>query len=148
MLCHSSGAGISVLNTLECPDMQKNQAQYLSPVRLLVIYMITTLLFLMSVDLHIHPPETAMTAEHGAAVSISSISGKFISPDDCDEICVNPDTVLKGKQVDSSILVVFLLVVVMLSILLPFFVGRLRDAGKGLPVIPFHGSPSLRAPPQ
>jgi len=124
--------------------MRKNREQL--SVRLLIIYMITALLFLTSVELHIHTEETAAAADHGSAVSISALSGD-LTPDNSDEIVVSPDSVLKVKQGSMSILAVFLLVAVMMTILCRTFIGRLREAHTLLPLVRFHGTPPLRAPP-
>jgi hypothetical protein len=115
---------------------------------MLVIYMITALLFLTSVELHIHTQETATTVDHGMAVSISAITGDFMSETGSDEIIVSPDSVLKVKQNSINILAVFLLIAVMLTVLCRTFIGRLREGHTLLPLIPFQGTPPLRAPPQ
>lgn len=117
-------------------------------IKMLVIYMITALLFLTSVELHIHTQETDATVDHGFAVSISSIAGDLISDVANDEIKVSPDSVLKVKQNSINILAVFLLIAVMLTVLCRTFIGRLREGHTLLPLIPFQGTPPLRAPPQ
>ncbi len=114
---------------------------------MLIIYMISALLFLTSVELHIHTQETAATVDHGFAVSISSLAGDFVNGDISDKITVSPDSVLKVKQSGMSILAVFLLIAVMLTVLCRTFIGRLRESHAQLPFIPFHGTPPLRAPP-
>ncbi len=116
--------------------------------KMLVIYMITALLFLTSVELHIHTQETAATVDHGMAVSISAIAGDLMSETGSDEIIVSPDSVLKVKQSSINILAVFLLIAVMLTVLCRTFIGRLREGHALLPLIPFQGTPPLRAPPQ
>ncbi|PCJ88837.1 MAG: hypothetical protein COA54_00975 [Thiotrichaceae bacterium] len=115
--------------------------------KMLVIYMITTLLFLTSFKIHIHDHEAAAVADHGFAVSISSFSSDFIPEGSSDEIIVSPDGVLKIEQSNINLLAVFLLIAVMLTVLCRTFIGRLRDDYVQLPVIPFHGTPPLRAPP-
>jgi len=116
--------------------------------KMLVIYMITALLFLTSVELHIHTQETAATVDHGMAVSISAIAGDLMSETGSDEIIVSPDSVLKVKQSSINILAVFLLIAVMLTVLCRTFIGRLREGHALLLLIPFQGTPPLRAPPQ
>ena len=109
--------------------------------------MITALLFLTSVELHIHTEETASTAGHGSAVSIGAIAGDIMLDGASDEIIVSPDSVLKVKQNAMTLLAVFLLIAVLLAVLCKIFIGRLRECHAQLPVIPFHGTPPLRAPP-
>ena len=116
-------------------------------IKMLVIYMITALLFLTSVEIHIHDHEAAAVADHGSAVSISSFSSDFIPEGSSDEIIVSPDGILKIEQSDINLLAVFLLIAVMLTVLCRTFIGRLREGHAQLPVIPFHGTPPLRAPP-
>ena len=116
-------------------------------VKILVIYMIMALLFLASVDLHIHTADSASTADHGSAVSISSITDDLMDKSTGDEINVSPDGVLKVKQDDIGVFAVFLLVAIMLAVLCATFIGRLRGNLALLPLAPFYGAPSLRAPP-
>ena len=125
--------------------MRKHQKQL--SIKMLIMYMISALLFLTSVELHIHTEETAATVDHGSAVSISSLAGDIVNGDISDEITVSPDSVLKVKQNAVSMLAVFLLIAVMLAVLCRTFIGRLRESHARLPVIPFHGTPPLRAPP-
>ena len=114
---------------------------------MLIIYMITTLLFLTSVEIHIHDQEAAIAADHGFAVSISSVANDLVPESNSDEITVSPDGVLKIKQGSINLLAIFLLIAVMVTVLCRTFIGRLRESHAQLPVIPFHGTPPLRAPP-
>ena len=125
--------------------MYKNRKQLST--KMLIIYMVTALLFLTSVELHIHTHETAANTDHGTAVSISSMANDLITEDGKDEITVSTDSALKVKQSNVSLLAVFLLIAVMLTVLCRTFIGRLRDGHTQLPLIPFHGTPPLRAPP-
>lgn len=138
-------SGTTDLNTVRIRNMRKNRKQ--QSVKILVMYMIMALLFLTSVELHIHTPESAASADHGSAVSISVFTDDLMTESDSDEIKVSPDSVLKVKQDIISIFAVFLLVAVMLTILCRIFIGRLRENLAQLPLTPFHGAPSLRAPP-
>jgi len=138
-------SGIIILNILEYTNMQALRKQ--RSIKMLVIYMITALLFLTSVELHIHDQEAAAAADHGFAVSISSFANDLLPENSSDEITVNPDGLLKIKQSSVNLLAVFLLVAVMLTVLCRTFIGRLRENHTQLPVIPFHGTPPLRAPP-
>lgn len=117
------------------------------PIKMLIIYMITALLFLTSVELHIHTEKDASIVDHGSAVSISSIASGLVTDGASDEISVSPDSVLKVKQGSISLLAVFLLIAVTLSVLCRTFIGRLRESHAQLPFLPFHGTPPLRAPP-
>jgi hypothetical protein len=125
--------------------MSKHRKQL--SIKMLIIYMVTALLFLTSVDVHIHTQETAATADHGSGVSISSFADDFMVADSHDEITVSADSALKVKQSTVSLFAVFLLITVMLTVLCRTFIGRLREGHAQLPLIPFHGTPSLRAPP-
>ena len=114
---------------------------------MLVMYMITALLFLTSVEIHIHDQETAATADHSFAVSISSLTNDLMPEGSSDEITVSSESVLKVKQSSVNLLAIFLLIAVMVTVLCRTFIGRLRESHTQLPVIPFHGTPPLRAPP-
>ena len=116
-------------------------------IKMLVIYMITALLFLTSVEIHIHDQDTAATADHGSAVSISSLVNDLLPEDSSDEITVSPDGARIVKQSSVDLFAVFLFVAVMLTVLCRTFIGRLRESHTQLPFIPFHGTPPLRAPP-
>jgi hypothetical protein len=116
-------------------------------IKMLVIYMITALLFLTSVEIHIHSQDAAASLDHGFAVSISSLANDLMPEGSSDEITVSPESVLKVKQSSVSILAIFLLIAVMLTVLCRTFIGRLREGHTQLPFVPFHGTPPLRAPP-
>ena len=115
---------------------------------MLIMYVITALLFLTSVELHIHTQETAATVEHGFAVDISSFAGNLMHQGGSNEIIVSPDSALKVKQSSVNLLAIFLLVAVLAAVQCRSFFGRVRESQTHLPIIPFHGSPLLRAPPQ
>ena len=51
-------------------------------------YIIAALLFLMSVDLHIHTADKAVVSDHGSPVSISSLTGDIMIDGDNDEIII------------------------------------------------------------
>lgn len=115
--------------------------------KMLVIYMITALLFLTSFEIHIHDQQAAASADHGSAVSISTLANDLMPEGSSDEITVSPDGVLKLKQSTVSILAIFLLIAVMLTVLCRTFIGRLREVHTQIPFVPFHGAPPLRGPP-
>ena len=126
--------------------MLKNKKQL--TIKMLIMYMITALLFLSSVELHIHTQETAATVEHGFAVDISSLASNLVHQVGSDEIIVSPESALKVKPSSLSLLAVFLLIAVMAAVPCRTFIGRLRESQTRLPIIPFYGTPPLRAPPQ
>ena len=126
--------------------MLKNKKQL--SIKMLIMYMITALLFLSSVELHIHTPETAATVEHGFAVDISSLASNLMHQGNSDEIIVSPESALKVKQSSVSLLAIFLLIAVFATVLCRTFIGRLRESHTRLPILPFYGTPPLRAPPQ
>ena len=136
---------LSVPNTLESADMSIFRKQ--QSVKMLVIYMITALLFLTSVEIHIHSQEAAATADHSFAVSISSVANELVPENSADEIVVSSDSALKVKQNTVNLLAIFLLIAVIVTVLCRTFIGRLREGHTQLPLIPFHGTPPLRAPP-
>ena len=124
-----------------------NQLNKQLSLKMLVIYMISTLLFLTSIELHIHTQKAAASADHGAAVSISSLSSELMPAVSGEEIKVSPDGVLKVNQSSINLIAVFLLLAVMLVILCQVCISRLRDSNAELPLFQFHGTPPLRAPP-
>ena len=126
--------------------MLKNKKQL--TIKMLIMYMISALLFLSSVELHIHTQETAATVEHGFAVDISSLASNLMHQGSSDEIIVSPESALKVKQSSLSLLAIFLLIAVLVAVLCRTFIGRLRESQTRLPIIPFYGTPPLRAPPQ
>ncbi len=136
---------MSLANILECAYMNISQKQ--QSAKMLVIYMITALLFLTSVEIHIHDQDAATTADHGFAVSISSLATDLAPAGASDEITVSSESVLKIKQGNQTLLAIFLLIAIMVTVLCRTFIGRLREGHTQLPVIPFHGTPPLRAPP-
>ena len=115
--------------------------------RVLIMYMISALLFLTSIELHIHTQDAAASADHGRAVSISSFSSELAADSTEDEIQVSPDGVIKVSQGGIQLLAVLLLVAIVLFAVCRNCIARWRDSHRLLPVIPFHGTPPLRAPP-
>jgi len=113
----------------------------------LIIYMISALLFLSSIELHIHTDDTAATADHGYAVSISSLSNNISNPDISGEIEVSPDGMLKIQHSAPNILAIFLLLALIFTVFVQVFATRVRDKHLAS-ALPFFGTPTLRAPPQ
>lgn len=118
------------------------------PVKILIIYLISALLFLTSIELHIHTQETAVHEEHGAAVSISSLSSELMPATAYGEINVSPDGVLKIEQDNYTVLAVFLLIALITTATCRTCILRLRESSTLLPDLPFYGAALLRAPPQ
>ena len=119
------------------------------PYRLLVMYMISALLFLMSTPLHIHSKEAATTAEHGAAVSVSSLVNDIIQADTQNQININPDGLFKANPADFNIPMIPLLIA-LLVFSIPRICVRCRfpRSQRISPDTPDYGMPLLRAPPQ
>ena len=118
------------------------------PMKLLIMYMISALLFLTFTDLHIHTKKAATTADHGSAVSISSLSDELTPSGTSDEIKVNPDGALKINQDSLNILAVFLLVTLLTILLFFTLIHRCCESDSLAYDLPFYGTPPLRAPPQ
>lgn len=117
-------------------------------IKMLIIYMISALLFLTSVELHIHTQKAATFEEHGAAVSISSLSSDLLPLGDSSEIKVSPDAALKHPQNSFSLLAVFLLITLLAAMANYCSIARYQIFNDLLPDRPFHGAALLRAPPQ
>ncbi|MDY6979500.1 MAG: hypothetical protein SV201_06430 [Pseudomonadota bacterium] len=117
--------------------------------RLLVMYMISALLFLISTPLHIHSEEAAVTAEHGAAVSVSSLVKDVIQADTQNQININPDGLLKANPAGFTIPVIPLLLA-LLVFGIPRICSRCRfpRSQRISPDTPDYGMPLLRAPPK
>jgi len=113
------------------------------------MYMISTLLFLILTPLHIHSKEAAATAEHGAAVSVSSLVNDVIQADVQNQIDINPDGLLKTKPAGFNIPVIPLLIA-LLVFSIPRICSRCRfpRSQRISPDTPDYGMPLLRAPPQ
>jgi len=117
-------------------------------VKMLVIYMISALLFLTSIELHIHTQEEAFIADHGSSVSISSFVANVTTDGMTDEITVSPDGVLKIKQLSFSLFFILLFIGVVAVVQRCIRITRIRVSNSQIPYIPFQGTPPLRAPPQ
>ncbi len=125
--------------------MSRSNKQFVS--KTLIMYMISALLFLTFVELHIHTQEAAVMESHGYAVSITAPANDLVNDASDNEISINPDSILKIKQTSNSMLAVFMLIAVLITVLCRTFIDRLRETNKQLPVIAFHGTPPLRGPP-
>lgn len=116
-------------------------------VKIMIMYLISALLFLTSIELHIHTLETAATAEHGSAVSISALSADLLSSNIDKEIKVSPDGALKIKYNSFSLAAIFMLIALVALYIRHSFITRIREINARLPSLLFHGTPPLRAPP-
>ncbi len=115
--------------------------------RLLVIYMISALLFLTSIELHIHTKEAAAFEDHGHAVSISTLANSLDTHMDSDEISVSPDGLLKIQAPGLDIVAIFTLLTLIISFTCGHYFRLLKQRHKRIER-PFYGTPTLRAPPQ
>ena len=115
--------------------------------RILISYMVCALLFLTSFDLHIHAHHGKVSMDDTSAVHISSVAGEIASDDNADEININPHGLLKLNENSFSLIAVFLLITLVAAYCFFACVARLRDIHARLPRLPFHGTPTLRAPP-
>ncbi len=124
-----------------------SQAQHTTAsFRLLVIYMISTLLFLTSIELHIHTEESAHIESHGHAVSISSLANRLDPEQMVDEISVSPDGLLKIQTPGLDVIAIFILLLFTSSYGVRYF-RFLRERHEHIER-PFYGTPRLRAPPR
>lgn len=116
--------------------------------RVLIIYLVSSILFLTSVKLHIHAHQDAVNADTASPmIHISSVTSNLDTKDKNVEINISPLGVLKANQNDFLFISV-ILIAVLIAILPSFeFVTRVRDIQTRLPGHPFYGSPLLRAPP-
>jgi len=126
--------------------MRLNSGKQLS-VKALIIYMISALLFLSSIELHIHTSDAAAKADHGYAVSITSLSNNLSNLNISGEIEVSPDGMLKITHSAPNILAIFLVLALICTLFIQIFTLRTRDQ-YFTAALPFFGTPALRAPPQ
>jgi len=110
------------------------------------MYMISTFLFLSSIELHIHAESVA---DHGLAVSFSTLAipDDTNGIDEADEIKVSPEGLLKVHHSTPDMLAVFLLLALIVGISTHAFISRSKDTQPHF-ILPFYGTPALRAPPQ
>lgn len=119
--------------------------------KLLVMYMVSALLFLSSIELHIHTHEAAITEDHGSAVSITSLpdnlSSSLVAEQSATEIEISPDGMLHAHQNAPNALAIFILFIFIVAMFAVIFYSRIRKP-HNIAESPFYGFPSLRAPPQ
>ena len=126
--------------------MQRNMGKQITT-KALIIYMISALLFLSSIELHIHTNDAAQTADHGHSVSITSLSNNISNLDIKGEIEVSPDGMLKIQHSAPNLLAIFLLLALIITLFFQIFTIRVRGKHPAS-TLPFFGTPALRAPPQ
>ena len=114
----------------------------------MVIYMIFALLFLSSMKLHIHTGDAAVLADHGAAVSISDFTSlDALSMPLAGEIEINPDGLFKLVKKVVEFALILLTVVMALLLVCRACIRRKFIFIIPRQILPFFGSPVLRAPP-
>lgn len=109
--------------------------------------MISSLLFLTSIELHIHTKEAAVYEQHGQSVSISSFSSKISQTDNTDEISVSPEGLLKIQASAPVLIAIFMLLALVISGSCSHYY-RFQKHHQRFIQLPFYGTPALRAPPQ
>ena len=129
-------------------DPAELRTVYKLPVKILLMYIVSALLFLTSVELHIHPEASAANVGHGVAVSISSLTGDLSGSNSIHEINISTDGVLKAQQNNFNLLAVFLLVALLVTFQRTDLYTRLQDRKIQLTKLVFYVTPPLRAPPQ
>ncbi|MCW8934514.1 MAG: hypothetical protein OQK98_07295, partial [Gammaproteobacteria bacterium] len=120
--------------------MRQNSGKQLS-INALIIYMISALLFLCSIELHIHTGDTAANADHGHAVSITSLSNNLDNLNISDEIEVSPDGMLKIKHSAPNMLAIFLVLTFICTLFMQILILRTRDQ-HFTSKLPFFGTPA------
>lgn len=116
-------------------------------IKVLIMYLVSTLVFLSSIDLHIHTDKVAAFEDHGFSVSITSLTSNQLNFDTADEIEVSPDGMLKVQDGAPDILVIFLLLAIIVAVFSRLYILRSHNTCR-IFALPFYGSPSLRGPPQ
>lgn len=117
--------------------------------KLMISYLIISLLFVVSVKLHIHSAEHVAEADHGSTVAISGVGSDIAKEQHLTsgEIQVGLDkfssSIFKNLQVTLFIVVTLIL----LQVIRHYCVARLDDDSAIIYTLPFAGTPPLRAPP-
>jgi uncharacterized MnhB-related membrane protein len=115
----------------------------------LIIYMIMSLLFVVSVKLHVHPGDDAGQASHGEAVAITLLGDNFVNAQNepLNEIQVGLDKFFSNimKNIVTALILVASLLVIQISC--RYCVGVFYETDASIFSLPFAGTPPLRAPP-
>jgi hypothetical protein len=114
----------------------------------LVSYLILSLLFTVSVRLHIHVGDTAHHAAHGNAVAISALDDLTTTPDKLQgEIEVSLDKFFNKIKQNTAVALINTANPVVLAMHYFYCVTGIRDISACVVSLPFAGTPPLRAPP-
>lgn len=116
-------------------------------VKYLIIYLIMSLLFAVSVKLHAHSADTASYATHGITVAVSTLDHLASAHHQLlgeTEISLDKFPNKITKSVAASIIVVASLVAFPVY---RFYVSALSEPDTIITPLPFAGTPPLRAPP-
>lgn len=115
----------------------------------LIIYMIMSLLFVVSVKLHVHSGDDASQASHGEAVGITLLGDNFVNVQNepINEIQVGLDKFFSNimKNIVTALILVASLIVIQISC--RYCVGVFYETDASIFSLPFAGTPPLRAPP-
>lgn len=119
--------------------------------QMLIMYLISALLFMTSIDLHIHADLSAdvssVSTDKLTPVHISSIADSITTTDDSGEININHQSVLKDGQGKLIVLAAILLTLLVAALFFYECIGRIVNTRVQLYQLPFLGTPPLRAPP-
>jgi hypothetical protein len=115
--------------------------------QMLIMYLISALLFMTSIDLHIHADVSSLSADKLTPVHISSIADSFTATDDSGEININHQSVLKDGQGKLVVLAAILLTLMVAALFFYECIGRIVNTRVQLYQLPFLGTPPLRGPP-
>ena len=114
----------------------------------LVLYLIVSLLFTVSVKLHVHPGDASHHAPHGSAVAISTIDLQTLAQQNLlAEIEVTLDKFLNKLSQNIVFDLAFTSTPLLLLKSFRFTVTLYQEASSSIVPLPFAGTPPLRAPP-
>jgi len=118
--------------------------------RYLIIYLIMSLLFVVSVKLHVHLGEDAFHSSHGetVAVSIAGSDMAGLQHEHLDEVQVGLDKFTSKilKNIVSALIFITAFLVLQLACI--YCIRRLTRSDVPVFSLPFAGTPPLRAPPR
>jgi high-affinity Fe2+/Pb2+ permease len=125
-----------------------NRFRKQNQIHMLIMYLISALLFMASVDLHIHAgDESVLVEQSSSAVHIGTIADKFAVDQNSDEVNINPSGVLKSGHSSFVVLAIFLLTTLIVACCRFDCTARILEIPPRLTRLAFHGTPPLRAPP-
>jgi len=118
--------------------------------RYLIIYLIMSMLFVVSVKLHVHLGEDAFQSSHGetVAVSIPGSDMADLQHEYLDEVQVGLDKFTSKilKNIVSALIFITAFLVLQLACI--YCIRRLTRSDVPVFSLPFAGTPPLRAPPR